>query len=312
MFSICVVFIEAENAYAMAANVVGIQGAPVQQQQQQPPQQQQFAFDLDTSHADPYVKNFVFTFTKTKGWYALPLLDCTLSPNSILLVECVEVTSAQLCGEPYVLLHDDGRLVGRTTTILDRGEILPTPPTFPKWAEWKTHVHGVCGLGGSNRSATTGPVEALNEERFFLSELYMILPQMLRTQEDDGSHYRLRMWQTQISAHIPHSILKNIRHGSVCQCLKQQYLQCPLLKPRPDHPFANLYIHISTETADRVPVAVTVTGRRISNVCPPSNSQITFETYSDVFLKSTESGVDFAEYFKRCPIQFHRDLFALR
>ena len=254
----------------------------------------------------------MFTFPKTNGWNALPLLDCTLSPNSILLVECVDVTSAQLCGEPYVLLHDDGRLVGKTTTILGGRGILSAPPAFPKWAEWKTHVHGVCGLGGSNRSATTGQVEALNEERFFLSELYMILPQILRTQEDDGSHYRLRMWQTQISAHIPPLILKNIRHGSVCQCLKQQYLQCPLLKPRPDHPFANLCIHAGTETGDTISVAVTVTGRRISNVCPPSNSQITFETYSDAFFQSTESGVDFAEYFKRCPIQFHRDLFALR
>ena len=289
----------------MAANLVGIQGAPVQQEQQQ------FAFDLDTSRADPYVKTFVFTFTKTNGWNVLPLLDCTLSPNSILLVECVEVTSAQLCGEPYVLLHDDGRFVGRTTTILE-GETLPRPPSFPKWAEWKKHVHGVCGLGGNIRSATTGPVEALNEERFFLSELYMILPQILRTQEDDGSHYRLRMWQTQISAHIPHLILKNIRHGSVSQCLRQQYLQCPLLKPRPDHAFANLHIYVGADTAETVRAAVTVTGRRISNVCPPSNSQVTFETFSETFLQSTDNGVDFAEYFRRCPIRFHRDLFALR
>lgn len=294
----------------MAANVQGIQGAPGKQQQQR------FAFDLDTSHADPYVKNFVFTFTKTSGWNVLPLHDGTLSPSSILLIECVEVISAQLCGQPYVLLHDDGRLVGRTTTILGGEGILPSPPSFPKWAEWKTHVHGVCGLDGIDRSATTGPVEALNEERFFLSELYMILPQLVRAQEDDGSHYRLRMWQTQINAHIPPSILKNIRHGSVSQCLKRHYLHCPLLKPRPDHPFANLHIHVGADkdkdTAEIVRVAVTVTGKRISNVCLPSNSQATFETFSETFIQSMDNGVDFAEYFRRCPIRFHRDLFALR
>lgn len=311
--SVRVIRIEAENACAMAANIQGIQGGPGQQQQQQQPQR--FGFDLDTENANPYVKNFVFTFTKTNGWNVLPLRDHTLSPTSILLVEGVEVWSVQACGQPYVLLHDDGRFVGRTTTILEE-DAIPSPPSFPKWAVWNMHVHGVCGLDGIERSATKRPVEALNEERFFLSELYMTLPQLVRAHEDDGGQYRLRVWQTQINAHIPQSILRNIRHGSVSQCLKQRYLQCPLLRPRPDHPFANLHIYIGADkkndTDEMVRVVVRVTGKRICNVCAPSNNPPTFETFSETIIQSVDSGIDFADFFRRCPIRFHRDRFALR
>lgn len=268
----------------------------------------------------------------------VPLQDATLSPGSLLLIEHVEVTSAAACGRPYVLMHEDGRLVGRVTTVLT-GIDLPRPPSFPKWAEWSARVHGVCGLNGLDRNAVTGPVEALNEERFFLSELYMTVAQLVRSQEDDGSHYRLRMWQAQIAAHIPPAILHSIRHGSVVQCLKQHYMQCPLIKARPDRPFANLCIHLPAVTAktesatdlSSLHLAVTVSGKRISHICHPHPNPVfphqgpglglgvgqgqgpgTIDAFFDNLIQSTENGIDFDEFFKRIPIRFHRDRFALR
>lgn len=296
----------------MAASVqASFSGAQVQQQQQR---QQPFAFDLDTSRADPYVKHFVFTFTKTCGWNTLPLRDDALSRH-LLLVERVEVTSALACGQPYVLTHDDGRFVGRLTTILE-GIQLPRPPSFPEWAEWKMHAHGVCGLDGVNRNEATGPVEALNEERFFLSELYMSLPQLTRARDGDGNHYQLRTWQQLISAHIPPPILKSIRHGSVWQCLKERYLQCPLIKPRPDRPFADLHIHLAADKCEEqnttIHAVVTVYGKLISHFCNPVHTQAGLETLSDSFIQPTETGLEFEELFRRFPIRFHRDRLALR
>lgn len=300
----------------MAATVHGIPYTASGQQQQL-----RFTFDLDTSHADPYERDFVFSFRKTDGWNVIPLEDVMLPSSSILLIERVEVTSAVACGLPFVVMHDDGRLVGQPRTIL-RDIDLPSPPSFPAWAKWATHVHGVCGLGGIDRKKATGHVEALNEERFFLSELYMALPQLIRTQEEDGSQYRLRMWQSLISAHIPPTILKSIRYGSVSQCLKQHYLQCPLIKTRLDRPFADLCIHVcpgEKDDTDRVMrVAVTVSGKRISHVCTPlnvmpsTNGQASFETFADHFIHPAENGIEFEEIFRRFPIRFHRDRFALR
>ena len=283
-------------------------------------QQQRFSFDLDTINADPYKQTFVFTFLQKGGWNVLPLLDRSLSTGSVLLIEHVEVTSAGACGQPYAMLHEDGRLVGRPTTTFKNND-LPRPPSFPKWAQWSSCVHGVCGLFGPGRSAVMGSVEALNEERFFGSELYMTLSQLVRSQEDDSSHYRLRQWQAQINAHIPPQILQNIRHGSVIECLKTRYLECPLVKTRPERPFLDLCLYLSAPNEDEdkeVHVAVTVSGKRISHICSPknpshySNGQLTIDAFTDNLIQPIESGVHFDEFFRRFPIRFHRERIAIR
>lgn len=298
----------------MAATVPGASGQK---------QQQQFTFDLDSSHGDPYKKTFVFEFTKTDGWNALPLRDCTLPAGSVLLIERCEVISAVACGRPYMLIHDDGRLVGRPTTSVE-GTDLPRPTAFPKWAEWTPLVHGVCGLGEIDRNAIVGPVEALNEERFYMSELWMTLAQLVQSQEDESSHYRLRRWQAQIAAHISPEILRSIRHGSVAQCLKQRYLHCPLIRIRSERPLADLYIHLSSEKKEQedkeqvVHMAVTVSGKRISHVRPPQNTaahlsgQLNIDAFFDNLIHPIENGVDFDEFFRRVPIRFHRDRYAMR
>ena len=178
-------------------------------------------------------------------------------------------------------------------------------------------MHGVCGFDGIDRTSTTGLVEALNEERFFLSEVYMTMPQVIRIQEDDdGSRYRLRTWQTLINAHIPPAILKSIRHGSVSQCLKQRYLHCPLIKLRPHRPFADLHVYLCTDkdegTDATVHVAATVYGKQICNVCGPSNVQANCDTAPDSFIQLMDTEVEFEEFFRRLPIRFHRDRLALR
>ena len=288
--------------------------SPSQQPQQQP---QPFSFDLDTSRANPYKWNFVFTFTKSEGWNEFPLQDPTLPVGSLLLVEHVEVTSAGACGQPYIVKHDDARVVGQRTTRIQNTD-LSKPSWFPKWAGWSSLIHGVCALDCPERKEVLGEVEALNEGRFFFSELYMTLSELVQRLESDGNQYKVRMWKTQVEAHIQPRILRVIRHGSIMECLTKRYLECPLVKVRLDHPIMYLCLHLPAPTNDQdlqMCVAVTVSGKRISNICTPAQYSSTLgsiDKFAEALLRPVENGVDFEEYFRQFPIRFHRELIALK
>ena len=150
-----------------------------QQQQQQP---QNFPFDLDAQRGDPYKRTIVFTLPKWEGWNVISLQDLCLPLGTLLLIENCDVTSAGACGHPYILRHDDGRMAGKRITYVSNASV-PKPPRFPQGAEWSPLVHGLCGLDGFERKTTTGGIEALNEERFFASEWYMTLSELVRSQD---------------------------------------------------------------------------------------------------------------------------------
>lgn len=289
---------------------------PSLSQQQQQQQKQPFSFDLDTSRADPYKRNFVFTFNQSEGWNEFPLQDPTLPVGSLLLVEHVEVTSAGACGRPYMVKHDDARVVGKRTTCIQNTDFTK-PSWYPTWAGWSSLVHGVCGLDCPERKEVLGEVEALNEERFFMSEMYMTLSQM-RCLQSDGHQYKIRAWRMQVEAHIPPRILRVIRHGSIMECLTKRYLECPLVKVRLDHPIMFLCLHLPAPTDDRdlqMSVAVTVSGKRISNICTPvqvSSTSGFIDKIAETLLLPVENGVDFEEYFRQFPIRFHRELTDLK
>ena len=107
-----------------------------------------------------------------------------------------------MCGLPYVVRHDDGRLVGRRTThLLNCGATKPT--WFPVWADWSTCVHGLCGADSLRRKQHTGDIEALNEERFYLSNWYLALSEYLRSQDTGETKYKQSKWNSQVELHIP-------------------------------------------------------------------------------------------------------------
>ena len=296
---------------------------PQPQQQQQQQQPQNFTFDLDTQRADPYKRTFVFTLPKWEGWNVISLQDPCLPLGTLLLIEHCDVTSAGTCGHPYILSHDDGRMVGKRLTYLGNASV-PKPPRFPQWAEWSPRVHGLCGLDGFERKTTTGGMEALNEERFFASEWYMTLSELVRSQEDNRSPYKVRRWQQLFEAHVP-PILRHkntIKFTSVMECLKRRYLECPLIKIRSDHVIMDLCIHLSSfirdeekDTEAPLQVAVTVSGKRISCVCSPFQFSTKFgrlDEYHKFYLHPSTEGLPFEEIFRRFPISFHRDMIVFR
>ena len=293
-----------------------------QQQQQQQQQRQGFSFDLDTRRGDPYKRNFVFTLPKWEGWNVFSSQDPSLPSGSFLLIEHFDVTSAGACGQPYVMMHDDGRMVGQRTTYIQNAAV-SKPPWFPSWAEWSKLVHGVCGFDSFERKTVTGEIEALNEERFFLSEFYMTLSELVRSHEDDRSPYKFRRWQSQVEAQIPPGVLERIiRRNSIMECLKKRYLECPLIKTRSDHVIMDLCLHMPALTRDQdndanapMHVAVTVSGKRISTACSPSKCSSDLqpiEKIQEILLLPVGSGVPFEEIFRRFPIRFHRDMIVFR
>ena len=250
------------------------------------------------------------------------LQDTGLPAGSLLLVEHFDVTSAGACGQPYIMRHDDGRIVGQRTTHLGNADV-SKPPRFPEWAEWSPLVHGVCGLDRYERKAITGDMEALNEERFFMSELYMTLSEFVLSRDDDRSQYKIRRWRSQIEAHIPPLLReKIIRRGSIMECLKKRYLECPLIKTRSDHAIMELCLYLppSTRGEDEdtdatIHVVVTVSGKRVSSACTPiqcSNNSGAIDKFHEILLQPVAEGVPFEEIFRRFPIRFHRDMIVFR
>ena len=249
--------------------------------------------------------------------------DPCLPLGTLLLIEHCEVVSAGACGHPYILRHEDGRMVGKRITYVGNVSV-PKPPRFPQWAEWTPLVHGLCGLDGFERKTTTGGMEALNEERFFASEWYMTLSELVRSQEDNRSPYNFRKWQQLFEAHVPPILRQKntIAFPSVMECLKKRYLECPLIKIRSDHGIMDLCIHLppfigneEKDTDAQLQVAVTVTGKRISCVCCPFQFSTKFgklDEYHKIYLHHSTDGLPFEEIFRRFPISFHRDMIVFR
>ena len=249
-----------------------------------------------------------------------PLQDLSLPLGCLLIIDRVEAISVEACGEPYMLKCDDGRVVGRRIVSLKNAS-LPKPSWFPNWAAWSPDVHGLCGLDAIERKEFTGEVEALNEERFFLSDLYMTVSEYVRSEDSDGRQYKVRKLRSQIESHIAPRIVKLTRSGSITDCLKNRYFESPLVKTRSDGSIMDFCLHLSTTSGEMddgpktMCVLVTVCGKRISNACSPvqlSNTPGSIEALGDTILLPTNNGVEFDDYFRRFPIAFHRDILTFR
>ena len=280
-----------------------------QQPQQQPRSSQLFSFDLETNRNDPYIRTFVFTSEISPGWNMFPLSDCSLPDDSLLLVDHVEVLGKDVCGLPYVVRHDDGRLVGRRTTHLQNcGATKPT--WFPVWADWKTSVHGLCGADSLQRKQHTGDIEALNEERFYLSNWYLALSEYLRSQDTGETKYKQSKWNSQVELHIPPRYIHKICNESILECLKKRYLECPIVKTHSSGLIADLCIylhnHRDQDTKALKFITVTVQGQHISRSCEPTQILNQGSHAINQFLSFTGK-MYFDDVFRTMPIEFHRD-----
>ena len=213
-----------------------------------------FTFDLDVENAAPFVQSFSFPLRGGKegrdgdDWRSISVSRPN-SANQLLLLERIELTGSREIdrGRPFILLKKDGRYVGKAPHSLCDCDV-GRPEHLAEWIVWdarRAEVTGLCEMASVKRGDNTGPIEARNEERFYMSDLYKTLSRMVVRKVAGGNSTAdnerkggegfaaataaAASWYKLEEAHFGRSQLDALPKGAVFECLKKKYQHCPFV-----------------------------------------------------------------------------------
>jgi len=204
-------------------------------------------FDLEVEKATPFVASFSLAPLRRRWredrcrgrglWHTMAVPSLS-NMGMLLLINRAELTAARDYGSnegafeclPFVLLREDGRYVGRPTHSLAALNV-PRPDILAWWIQWdsdRADVTGLCNRACPTREAIIRPIEARNEERFYMSDMYVAVSQAVKNRTI-ATASTTAAWKNLEADHFTRTLLENTRKGAIFDCLKKKYEHCPFV-----------------------------------------------------------------------------------